>query len=102
MTFADNLYTHELFSRDLNYDRATGGSHIRTKADSLIRAKLDSGYWDEPDPLWSLSASAPEWNVVRSIFVQRIKVSAYARDFEESQLAATMDLIQAVEAEISR
>jgi hypothetical protein len=100
--FTDELFGEELFRRGLIYNEGRSAFSTRTRADSILQAGIAGGYAERPDPMWSLPSEAPEWNVVRSVLLQRIRTANYSSDFARTQLEETRDLQRAVEAELNR
>ena len=100
--FVDELYAHSMLGNGLLYTQAWFGIRGLARADSLLNARIAGGYVDDPDPLWSLPQGAPQWNTVRAILLQRMRVAAYARDFARTQLDETRELQRGIEAELNR
>lgn len=100
--FVDDLFAHELLGRGLIYGRVGSGAAIRSRPDSILHAELSLGYADEPDLMWSLPPTAPEWAVLRSVLIERLRTAAYAREFAEVQLEETRAMVDAVDAELNR
>jgi len=100
--FTDELYSAELLRRGLIYKRSVSGFYARTESDSTLQAGFAGGYAERPDPMWSLPEEAPEWNVIRSVLLQRIRVAVYSRGSAQRLLAETLELKRAVEAEMNR
>ena len=100
--FVDELYAHEVFRNGLIYTHARFGLARWARVDSLFNARIAGGYVDDPDPLWSLPQGAPQWNTVRAILLQRMRVAAYAHAFARTQLDETRELQRAIEAELNR
>jgi hypothetical protein len=100
--FVDNLFAHELLGRGLIHARPGSLITSRSRPDSILHAELSPGYADEPHPMWQFPPSAPEWAIIRSLLIQRIRVSVYAREFAEVQLEETRIMKNAVDAELGR
>jgi hypothetical protein len=100
--FVDELYAHEVLGGGLIYNPAWSGVTGRARSDSLFNAQIAGGYVDDTDPLWNLPKDAPQWNTVRAILLQRLRVAYYARNFARTQLDETRTLRQAIEAELNR
>lgn len=100
--FVDELYAHEMLRAGLLYYNRQSELMGAARSDSLLRMQTRGGYVDEPDPIWSLPPDAPEWNTVRAILLQRMRVAAYAREFAQQQLEDTRDLQRLVETELNR
>lgn len=100
--FVDDLFAHEMLGRGLLYGRAGSGLGLRSAADSALSAELSPGYADGRDPLWRLPAGAPEWAVLRSTLIQRIRIAAYARQYGAELLDETRQLRHAIQAELDR
>ena len=94
--FVDELFVREMLGRGLVYNRIGSGLATRAQSDDMLRELLIGGYIEDPDPIWGLPQDSQVWNTVRAILLQRLRVSAYARQFAEEQLQDT----RALQAEI--
>lgn len=74
---------------------------VRAVEDRLS-AQLAGGYIDRPvDRLWTLPADAPEWSMVRSNLVSRLRVSRLSAYYSGERADAARKLKTALDAELS-
>ena len=101
--FVDDLYNGTILANGLILPRATFGNlaSLAEVADTLRKAE-QSGYVNEPDPLWSKPRTAPEWAQVKSVLLSRIQVSAIGQRFTDRLLADWRQLEATLEKSMNR
>lgn len=102
--FVDDMFARLIGGSGLFLSR--GGSNTLVNrisgSDSLLTIAFAGGYVDDPDPIWSLPYSSPEWAKVKAQLVERIRVSGHGSRRAESLLEETRTLREAVDAELNR
>ncbi|HMA11750.1 MAG TPA: hypothetical protein VKO83_07665 [Steroidobacteraceae bacterium] len=101
--FVDESFNARLLQSGLVQSRL-GSSLAQLRAsDEPIMRELAGGYVDRPvDVLWTLPANAPEWAMVRSNVVSRLKVAQLSAYYGRERAAAARTLKAALDAELSR
>ncbi len=99
--FVDGMFTRLIDESGLFLSRGGSVSVVeRLAGDSLITDAFVGGYVDEPDPIWELPYGSPEWASVKAQLVRRIRISGYARQRAEALIQETLELKNAVDAEL--
>jgi len=100
--FVDDMYMRNVVASGLVLYRSSGrGRAAAVAVDSRMAeflAELDSGPLDR---LWSHSEDAPEWEIMRSNLLLRIRVAALAGLFFEEVLADAERLAATLDAELA-
>ncbi|MDX1440442.1 MAG: hypothetical protein R3284_11125 [Rubricoccaceae bacterium] len=105
----NSFFVDEMFARLIEGSGlfvARGGANTIVNriggSDSLMTEALRGGYVNEPDAIWSLPYSSPEWARVKAQLVNRIRISGHASLRARALLEETRALREAVEAELNR
>lgn len=101
--FVDELYNSLVIGKGL-IKPGTTSSNLASLAsiDAKLATLLRPGYIDDPDYLWSLPATAPEWMQLRSTLLMRIRIGAISEQYAQQVLARTDSLRTALDAEQAR
>ena len=101
--YVDDLYTSFVVGKGLIKPGVVASNlAVAAGVDAELLALLRNGYVAEPDILWSLPASAPEWAQLKSTLLMRIRVAAASEQFAQQILQRTRELRAALEAERKR
>lgn len=101
--FVDELFGTAIFGRGLFFSRAGSSTTFAAtrNSENQITEAFEGGYANDPDPIWSLPYSSREWTAIKGQLLQRIRVSGYARERAETLLQETIELKEAVDAELA-
>lgn len=102
--FVDELYNGLLSRHGLIKPRGDVGDLARSPlspviapAEAELEKLLRGGYIDEPDLLWRLPPTAPEWEQLKVVLVERIRVAAIAKQIASTVLSQTRELSELLE-----
>ena len=99
--FVDETYYGTVFAQGLILPRynLSNVPNLAAVGDSIRNAER-SGYVDDPDPLWAMARSAPEWAKVKSVLLARIQVAAIGQHMAERLLVDWRQLDAALQTKV--
>ena len=98
--FVDDMYNAHVIYSGLILSRPGSNVASQRGADAMLIERL--GVAEPPDRLWSLPRDAPEWAMVKSNVLGRVRVAALAVSISHEQIQATQTLKDDLEAERAR
>jgi hypothetical protein len=100
--FVDDMYNARVIYSGLILSRP--GSNVATQrgVDAMLIEKLGVSSTEPPDRLWSLPRDSPEWAMVKSNVLGRMRVAALAVSISQEQIRAAQALKDDIEAERAR
>ena len=100
--FVDDMYNAHVIYSGLILSRPGSNVASQRGADAMLIERLGVGSAEPPDRLWSLPRDAPEWAMVKSNVLGRVRVAALAVSISQEQIRATQALKDDLEAERAR
>lgn len=97
--FVDELYNSLVIGKGLLKPGRGGNLPTLANLDARLAPLLRGGFDDEPDYLWSLPSTAPEWPQLKSGLLTRLRVAAISEQGAQRVLARTRALAMALQAE---
>ena len=100
--FVDEMYTANVLLSGLVLSRPGSNHPTLNASDAMLADDLRAGYVDRPDALWELAPDAPQWAMVRSNLLARLRIASLARAVASERAEAARALKTEVDAAMSR
>lgn len=101
--YVDDMYNTNVIFKGLVMPRSSSdGIPALSAVEAMLSEELRPGYIDEPDRLWTLPQDAPEWSVLKTSLLMRIRTAALAQVHEKNVMKEVRELKEAVDSERSR
>jgi hypothetical protein len=100
-TYVDQMFDDKIILSGLIMTRNETNYTLLSAATSVLDPELHNGFLQRRDRLWNLPADAPEWSMVRSNIVMRLRVAALNNYIAANRTIAARKLKSEVDAELA-
>ena len=100
--YVDQMFGEKIILSGLVVTRDSSNHPLLRAATAALDAQLRDGYLQRRDRLWDLPADAPEWSMVRSNLVMRLRVASLNDFIAANRTEAAKKLKSEVDTELVR